>query len=209
MDNIGEYLERTKSAVVKLFEAYDTYWELLQKPEMPTLPLMGNDDSLIKWESDNKEILEERIKREKQFLFESFAMSTLKGTILQFAYWGIEKFSKNNVVPEKFKDIIEPISTAVKFCIGRDYDGIPIGLIIYAGRNQAIHFNEQRLRPVSSRVFEMLTTWYSPTLKKWMKSDYFDLDNPNLINYAENICHILDWNSYNAYEKDMRQMLSA
>ena len=45
MDSIDEYLERTKSAVVKLFEAYYSYWELLQRPELPAFTYFGDHDS--------------------------------------------------------------------------------------------------------------------------------------------------------------------
>ncbi|MGE5436285.1 MAG: hypothetical protein ACM3O3_03585 [Syntrophothermus sp.] len=52
-----------------------------------------------------------------------------------------------------------------------------------------------------------MKNWYSPTFNKWFINDHFDLNNPNVISFAENITYILGWRCYEAYEKDMIQML--
>ncbi|MCF8241361.1 MAG: hypothetical protein K9J16_08230 [Melioribacteraceae bacterium] len=213
MNNLEEYISKTKSAVTKLFEAYNSYWELMYSPERPSFHFWGDPESeenkkaYEEWRKENNSILELRAQRDNEFAFEYFARSTLLGTVLQFGFWGIEKFSKNETVAKGFEDIIDANSKALKFCIGRTYENIPIGLIIYAGRNQSTHFDDKKYRKVTARVFEKLTNYYSPTFKKWYKSDYFDLENPNVINYSENITHILGWRSYSIYEKDLIEML--
>lgn len=215
MNDINEYLKSTKSAVIKLFEAYYSYWELMEEPKRPVFTFCGDIDTedyrlaFNEWEKENRDILDARIKRDNEFAFEFFSRSTLMGTVLQYAFWGIDKFSKNETVHEDFKDLIKTNSKVKKFCIGRLYEEIPIGLIIYAGRNQAVHFDDSDLHPVSRRVFEKLTNWYSPTFKKWYRSDYFDLDNSNVLNYAENVTYVLDWRNYESYETDIKQMLNA
>ncbi|MCH7827952.1 MAG: hypothetical protein IIC75_08300, partial [Bacteroidetes bacterium] len=166
-----------------------------------------NNKAYKDWRKENGAILELRAKRDNEFAFEYFARSTLLGAILQFGFWGIEIFSKNENVAKGFEDIIDSNSKTLKFCIGRMYDNIPIGLIIYAGRNQSTHFDDNKFNNVTTRVFEKLTNYYSPTFKKWFKSDFFDLENPNVINYSENITHILDWKNYENYEKDLIEML--
>lgn len=215
MNNINDYLKITKSAVVKLFDAHYSYWKLMEEPERPIFTFLGKADTeeyrlaYEKWREEKKEILDERIKRDNEFAYEYFSRATLMGTILQFAFWGIEKYSNNETISEEFQDLIKPTSKAKKYCIGRKYEEIPIGLIIYAGRNQAMHFDDSNLHPISKRVFDRLANWYSPRFKKWYKSDYFNLDNPNILNYAENITYILGWRNYELYEMDMKQMLNA
>ncbi len=213
MNDVKEYLSRTKSAVSKLFESYNSYWELLENPKRPAFTCWGDFESeenikaYEKWREENNSIFEERLKRDNEYAYEYFARSALLGTVIQFEFWGINKFSNNEIITKEFADIIKTDSTTRKFCIGRLYDNIPIGLIIYAGRNQSTHFDDEKFNQVTTRVFELLTNFYSPTFKKWYKSDYFDLGNQNVINYAENITYILGWRNYENYENDLLKML--
>ena len=213
MEQIQDYLSKTKSAVQKVFEAYNSYLELIEVPKRPGFFFWGDPDSeenkrvYAKWRIENKEVLEERHRRDEEFVFELFAKSTLAGTILQFAFNGINIFSKNNNIPASFNNIIKPNSKPSKFCIGRLIDDIPIGLIIYAGRNQAMHFDDKNLNELNKTVFNKLANWYSPTFKKWYVNDYYDLDNDNIIHYAGNILYKLEWSEYVDYEQDMLSML--
>jgi hypothetical protein len=129
------------------------------------------------------------------------------GAVIQFAFWGIEKFSKNTYIDPEFIDEIKPQTNSQKFCIGRLIDDIPIGLIIYAGRNQAIHFDDEKLHPINKKVFHKLANWYSPSFQKWFVNDAYELENPNILNYAEIITYKLGWTKYETYESDMLHML--
>lgn len=213
MEQIQEYLSKTKSAVQKIYEAYNSYYELMRIPERPSFFIVGDPDSeenriaYKKWQTENKEVLEERHKRDNEFAFEFLARSTLCGSILQFAYNGIKILSKNNSVPDDFKEIIKPKSIPAKFCIGRIIDDIPLGLIVYAGRNQAMHYDENDLKEPNKTVFYKLANWYSPTFNKWFVNSYYDLTDKNVIHYAENILYKLEWLHYDLYENDMIEML--
>lgn len=213
MEQIQDYLLKTKSAIQKIYEAYNSYFELMRIPQRPAFFSWGDPDSdenkiaYENWLIENKEVLDERRKRDNEFAFEFFARSTLGGTILQFGYNGIKIFSNNNIVPEEFSESIQPHTIAAKFCIGRLIDKIPIGLIIFAGRNQSMHYDEKDLREPNKTVFYKLANWYSPTFKKWFVDSYFDLNNKNIIHYAENILYKLGWSNYNFYETDMLEML--
>jgi hypothetical protein len=213
MEQFKDYLSKTKSAVQKVFEAYDSYLDLLRYPERPIFPFLGNPDSEENkraykiWHEENKAMLEERYRRDNKYVFEMFAKSALAGTILQFAYHGICLFSKNKIVPPNFNNIIKPKSKAVKFCIGRLIDDIPVGLIIFAGRNQAMHFEDKYLKEPSRTVFNKLANWYSPNFNKWFINDYYDLNNPDIMHYAGNILYKLGWEGYVDYESDMLEML--
>lgn len=213
MEKIEDYLSQTKSALIKIFEAYYSYYELLQNPARPMFTYPGDFESeetkiaFDKWQIENKEILEERHQRDNKFAFEFLARSMLCGSILQFAYNGIKIFSNNVLVPEEFKNIIKPNSVPAKFCIGRSIEEIPIGLIIYAGRNQAMHYEEDNLKEPNKTIFYKLANWYSEKFKKWYVNSYFDLNDKNIVHYAENILYKLEWLDYYRYEKDVLEML--
>ncbi len=215
METIEEYLSRTERASEKLFEGNNSYWELLESPERPVFSCWGdmnseeNKSAYLKWKEENKEVLELRIKRDNEFAYEHFSRATLYGAILQFAFWGIEKFSHNEKITVGFEDIIKRGNKSQKFCIGRICEDIPIGLIVYAGRNQSVHFSEDKLQPVSKRVFDRLANWYSPRYEKWYKRDQFDLDNLRVTNCAESISYLLEWRDYQSYEKDILNMINA
>lgn len=212
LDNLTDYLLYTKSAVTKIFSAYDSYLSLMKHPERPVFTSKNKFDSVEyknefqQWIKENELIIKRRIKNDNKFTFENFARATLMGTVLQFAFWAINSFSKNTTVPADFPGIQEKSNTA-KFCIGRLYDNIPIGLIIYAGRNQAMHLNEKPHK-VTIDVFEKLANSYDPISKKHYKSDYFDLNNKNNINCAESITYVLGWRDYDYYESELKSILS-
>lgn len=49
------------------------------------------------------------------------------------------------------------------FCVGRDIGDLPLGVVVYAGRNQYNHFGERRLSELNEAVFNHLhNMWPSP-----------------------------------------------
>ena len=67
MKNIEDYLTRTKSAVKHLFNAYNSYWEILLLPERPAFLLdvhsdsINNEEAYENWYQANKLIIENNI----------------------------------------------------------------------------------------------------------------------------------------------------
>ncbi len=74
-----------------------------------------------------------------------FARATLAGSLLQVIYNCLKQYSPGSDDPalcSKYKT--QTGSIAEKLCLGRLVHGIPIGLLIYAGRVQYNHWEEGR-----------------------------------------------------------------
>jgi hypothetical protein len=140
------------------------------------------------------------------YIEQAFAMAILCGSVLQVAAKSIECYSTNETVPDSVKSIVGDSRVAKPFCIGREVRGVPIGLVIFAGRNQHIHFNEPSLKPVNKAVFERIAAW--PEVEG-CKDPALYLNNPLLDSYAANITFILGWRSFEAYSTDMAFLLAS
>jgi hypothetical protein len=213
MGTIESYLEKTHSAAQKVYSAINSYYELLLLPQRPIFASLMQDEDVLqleyeKWRLDNRQQIEERLKKDSEFAAETFAITTLCATILQFAYMGIKQFSTNSEVPEEFNTIIKPHHLAAKFCIGRRIDDVHVGLIIFAGRNQSHHYDEQSNNEPTPTVFKRLSEGYSPTFKKSFVDDRFDLSSGRIKNFAAHILDKLGWNDCEAYEIEILHLLS-
>ena len=211
MNSVDDYLNRTRSAVEKLFTAVDSYYLLLSYPKRPVFVTWDSDEARVnaeyeKWAQQNSQLIQERLNRDDEFAQETFAITTLCSAILQFAYMAIKQFSRNVVVPTDFQGVIKPDNIAARFCIGRLIDDVPIGLIIYAGRNQSHHYDETTYREPTPIIFSKLANWYSPQFQKHFVDDRYDLANPRITNFAAHILHKLDWHSCDSYENDIRSL---
>ena len=133
-------------------------------------------------------------------------MATISGAVLQLAYMAIKQYSNHASAPEQFDALIKKNSPAEKFCIGREIRSIPIGLIIYAGRNQAAHYDDSDLREPNRSIFENLCNRTSRAGKEYRDPAY-DLGNGITVSFAANITALLGWRSYNTYLDDMRNLL--
>ena len=189
MDTLEEYLQQTETAAQILFEGIDKYLETIK-----SVPL-SDVGTTAKWSA-----------AQKQYIYESFAMATLCGAVLQLAYMAIKQYSNNSSVPDRFNALINRGSLAKKFCIGREKHSVPIGLIIYAGRNQAAHYDDIELREPNKSIFEKLCKRTSKGGREF-RDPALDLNNGSTINFAGNITYILDWCDYDAYQQDMRNLL--
>ena len=226
METLEQYLERTESAVKILFSGIDSYIQILRDNRPPVFVYRqhgsGNpdnneaiqqklEDAYAKWHSKNEVAIQRSFKAQRQFSAESIALATLCGSVLQIASMGIQMFSSNEEVPselpENLKDKLSCDKKAVKFCIGRKVKTLPIGLLVYAGRNQYNHMDEEKLRPLNKIIFDIAANNYEGATEDSPKYPALDLGNPSIINYSTNITGILDWRDYEAYYCDMHSLL--
>jgi hypothetical protein len=213
MQNAAEYFDKTRSAAAKLFEGIDTYLALLRQHSTTFVTSYTNQEDFQRqyeaWYETNRSSIQAALEAQKQYLGESFAQATLCGSVLQLAAKAIECYSKNTEIPEDWKSVIKPEAKPVPFCTGRLVRGVPLGLVIYAGRNQHIHFEDQNLREPNVEVFRRLAInhGYGKGTTEPVVDPAFHLGTESINSFANNITALIEWRSVEAYENDMRKLL--
>jgi hypothetical protein len=214
MKKIEEYLDRTKSAARKLFDETESYTRILREnpPSILVTDVPLDDIAEIKllsrWYANNREGLERRHAVERKFIAESFALGVLCGSILQMAYMGIQLFSRNSGVPPEFDQIIKSGTKVARFCVGRRIRTVPIGLVIYAGRNQYNHMDDNSMREPNLSIFHRIATNWGDSGTRDIQDPAFDLSNTLIANFASNILALIEWKRYEDYCEDMFAMLA-
>jgi hypothetical protein len=210
MQTAAEYIDRTETAMQHLFAGVDSYIAILRATTglvFVTSTGVGpeHDAEFAAWQVENTERLEAARAAEREFVAESFALDTLCGAILQVAEKALEIYSSNTTVPPGLPSNVKAVHA--KYCVGRSIRTVPLGLIVYAARNQHAHFNEGDLREPSASVFRLLATAHGYGGEREIVDPAFDITNPRLHSLAGNVTSLIGWRSYRTYVSDMRQML--
>lgn len=211
MQSAAEYLLRTESAVRVLFSGVDSYLSVLQKVAgvtFVTSELSGprQDAEFAAWQLANVEHLAAARSAELEFMAESFALDILCGSILQVACKALELYGSNKNIPTGLPATLK--LHHAKFCVGRAVRTIPLGLVIYAARNQHTHFNDETLREPSASIFHLLATAHGYGGCQEIVDPAFDLNNQSLLSFASNVTSLITWRSYDQYSADMCSMLA-
>jgi hypothetical protein len=213
MNTPKEFLTKTESAVRKFFGGVDEYMMIIRRGGPPVFSgtfstEQKRDNAFEAWLAENDQAIRVSLAAQREFLNESFALGTLCGSILQVAATGIRWFSNNSVIPNDFISAIGKKKKSVSpFCIGRHVRGVPIGLIIYAGRNQYNHMEGEELHEPNRTVFDSLARNHGYSSDTPFLDPAFDLNNKSVINYSSNITALLGWRCYDNYFTDMSQLL--
>jgi hypothetical protein len=209
METPHDYLARTESAVRHLFNGVNEYMQILKS--MQSAVFIGSYTSeeeyrqaLEQWNIEKDEEIQHSLAAQRDFLAEKHALATLCGAVLQVAAMAIRLFSTNKEVPPAFSSVLTPNTIPAKFCIGREIRGVPLGLVIYAGRNQYNHVEDSKLKEPNRFIFEQLTNAYGDGIR----DPAFDLNNDLIWIYSSNIMSIIGWRDYDAYARDMRNLLN-
>jgi hypothetical protein len=212
MQTAAEYLNKTESAARKLFEGIDSYTSILRQHPTSAFTTSYTDEADFQaqyeaWAKQNAGLIRASIEAQREYVAESFAQATLCGAVLQVAAKAIECYSNNKSVPLDWLSLIKPTSKGVPFCTGRLIRTIPLGLVIYAARNQHTHFEDEELREPNVSVFERLAVNHGIKTDQLIRDPAFDLQNTGLVSYASNCTALIGWRSYEAYEHDMHALL--
>jgi hypothetical protein len=135
-------------------------------------------------------------------------MANLSGALLQIAACGIRMYSTNDRVPMNCVDLNLGASQ-MPFCVGRLVRGVPLGLIVYAARNQYNHLDDDALREPNVSIFERLAVGHGIPSDEPFRDPAYDLSNPNRpMCLANNVTSLIDWRDYARYEADVKNLLN-
>jgi hypothetical protein len=210
MQSIYDYISSTETAMKLFFNGINSYLSILDAVTgvvFITSEANGpaRDEEFKLWMESNSEQLKSARIAERQFMAEAFALDTLCGAVLQVAEKAIELYSQNTKIPDSLPI---PIKQGVaKFCIGRSVRSVPLGLVIYAARNQHTHFNDSELREPSASIFNLLATAHGLGGGEVVVDPAFDVKNPRLLSLASNVTALIEWRSYANYQADMYNLL--
>lgn len=204
MNSAETYIEKTQPAVAGLFDLLRQY--------------AGDQIRAIVGISNTRDPAEQRQLLEVAKA-RYVAREAIAGSILQIAYMGIKRFSpggpRNQLIEEIEVTILDKKGKVRRypkaFRVGRLVGDMPIGIAIYAGRNQYNHQDAQRLDPSNELVFNYLDWLYRDQYKNNISFDFYDSE---AFNYAFSILAALQWlpshrtpSPYGRYAADMRSML--
>ena len=134
--------------------------------------------------------------------------AVLCGAVLQIAFMAVFLFSKNETIPANSSRLVKPENKkAIPFCIGRLVHNIPIGMIIYAGRNQFNHWEDRSFDHPTTQVFKALFLAH-------YDNPFFDmayeLEFPERMIKANHlVLNELKWKNYEHYSTDMKSLVCA
>jgi hypothetical protein len=145
----------------------------------------------------------------------SFARSILCGAILEISSQAIQACSQNSSIPAMCKPFTDPKKHAV-FCVGRLIHGLPLGVLILAGRHQYVHWIEERERDETGAGFHRFVQGVFDVLQRAHENNPFmdlayglgntfyqgDAIRADFIIQSE-----IGWTNYERHLADMREML--
>ena len=188
-----QYLVDTASAVRYLFEGIDRYEGLVRGLIPPS-------------QAQTTKQVSRYMAAAETYAGCEFSEATLSGAVLHVAYMGLYLCSQNDVIPGDCAALVRPENKkAVRFCRGRRIHGIPLGLLVYAGRNQYCHWDDEGFDFPTSQVFNALVAAHydDPAFDL-----AYELNWPSRTIKAHHVVlNELRWSSYEAYESDMRSAL--
>lgn len=227
MLNQEEYLNQTRYALSNLFKIIDEFNATIRNKTPPVAIFSGNRgsiDSLYKeWEEDPSIVKKRNAAHKLQSDFDAkkFSYEVACGAVLQIAYQAIVLYGTPTELDNNYLTLligVKRINDKVKrFFNGREVRGVPLGLVIYAGRNQYNHLDESnKLNRLNTNIFERLSKENELKLTECQVEVFgservirpiFKL-NLQHTNYSSNIINALGWSSLRNYEDDLRQLIT-
>jgi len=213
MQNAIQYLDKTRSAASVLFNGIEAYSTFLRERSITFATSYSDEEDFQTqygaWCARNQSMIQAGLEAQRHYMSERFAQATLCGSVLQLAAKAIECYSCNTQIPKDWASFIRPGTKQVLFCTGNLVRDVPLGLVIYAARNQHTHFNDKQLQQPSREVFHRLSTnhVYGKRSNEAVIDPAFHLGTESITSFASNVITLIGWSSLTDYESDMQQLL--
>lgn len=186
------YLRETKLAVelaLALVEERNKHIERIVSLSGTAIADSAEEADRLAWETYEKN----RTKIEafaKELNAKEYSTAVMAGAVLQIAKQGLSVVLGGKPTPPH----------------GRQIRGVHVSDIIWASRNQALHFEEGKFNQHTYEVFEKLATNHG--LRRVRRDISFDLHNPlwKKKSLALSILSLLGWSTYKQYKNDMMQI---
>ncbi|WP_189378238.1 hypothetical protein [Thalassotalea profundi] len=201
-----------------MFQVVQEYRELFRSSLSPVAVLRYSneedfDEEYEKWRSSpeiEKKFAAAQLAKE-ELDGKLFSLHVVAGSILQIAYQAIAMYQDEQELEERYQNLLDGMrkvgNGAKKFFAGRDVRNVPLGLVVFAGRNQYNHLDAgSDLMVLNRNIFRALS--------HYEKEEYnyvnpaFDLQNDNLLSYSSNILSALEWDSFEQYQSDIKNLLN-
>lgn len=202
-----------KFALEQLFGALNFYRDLARRSIPPAYFGNATDrEAWLRdhqaWEQRNDAEIRAALALQRRYFSLTESHAAIAGAILQLAYISIRQASECTASPDDLPASIRIQNPAVKFCIGRKVFGLPLGLVVYAGRNQHHHMDEG-LRSPNVEIIRWLSEYRvreaHPDAEPLPYRDpAFDLDVFAGKSVAHNIISILGWDSAESVFEDLQ-----
>lgn len=213
---LTDYLAQTQTAIEQLLRNLDYYQDLWEKVASSFLDASREFDFIHASDPDIE------IKQARQWRASEGAradhlaavrenngvqvsLNAISGAILQIAFMGIKLYSRNQERPRGFEQLSLSQGqerNLIRFGGGRLIRGVPLGLVVFLGRSQYNHLDEDRLYRLNEEICERLKQ-YDP-----LTEDFYSIASDEArLTFARNIITLLGWQSYEDYASDMREVM--
>lgn len=192
--DVAAYLQKTEHAVKHFYSGLDSCWSYYQQA-LEHWDISQLDQPMT---PERQAGLDRYLQLAGKYFDLKFSEAAFAGSILQVAYMAVRLYSRNTSIPPSCTALVRPSQkSTIPFCIGPEKHTVPIGLIVYAGRNQYSHWDDDEPHDVTQRVFGAL----SDAFRDNMSADFaFSLANPTIYVYASEVLFTaLGWTLYEAY----------
>ncbi|MBI2467052.1 MAG: hypothetical protein HYV62_04435 [Candidatus Rokubacteria bacterium] len=198
------YFEKTEHAVKHFYSGLDSCWSYYQQA-LRHWDVSQLDQPMT---PERRAGLDHYLQLAGKYFDLKFSEATFAGSILQVAYMAIRLYSRNNLIPPSCAALVRTShKSAIPFCIGPERHTVPVGLIVYAGRNQYSHWDEDEPHEVTRSVFDALSAAFRDNISADLA---FSLGNPTINLYASEVLFsALGWTSYESYLAAMTALLES
>ncbi len=210
MNTHEQYLEKTRSAQEHLFLAIESYKSFLAptKIAMFSGTFASEEESEIarkSWGKANEAVIQDSLAGQRRYMAESISIAVLSGAILALAEKFLEMFSTNSEPVDNLG--FDLSSNKLKYCVGRRINGIPLGLVVHAARNQHFHFESPSNHSPVSEVFLALSRRVSHSSNEVYFDPAFQLTEHTRPFMAANVLDLIGWRSAEEYMAEMNALI--